>query len=470
MVDGGAQEPQPGMAFASGDRRMDIFQLSARWRSGPEWDAFLEELDKEQAPSHLNTCNSSGLFHVVSQDKLTVSYVGNQHHGHDVGIIQADCPVPILRAAYYFEMTVKNAGVKGQTSIGFTHQQYKMRRQPGWETNSCGYHGDDGHLYRGQGKGEPFGPTFTTGDTVGSGINFISQVFFFTKNGELVGTIPKEIKGALYPTVAVHSQHEEVTVNLGNQPFLFDVESYIAEERFKQQQIIEKLPLPANVGHKIVRSYLLHYGYQDTLDSFDMASENTCPPIPIAQDNVLNEQGDLYALKHRKILRQFIKNGEIDSAFQKLKEWYPQVLKDDTSAICFLLHSQRFIEYIRANNSECAVRYARAELAKFFADKSFTHLLEEIVALLAYGDPSVSCVGYLLDADQREFVADAVNAVVLSTNPEIKDSESVLQSHLEKLLRQLTLCSSIRRTLNANGGEAFYLHTELQSSRTGAHG
>lgn len=24
---------------------------------------------------------------------------------------------------------------------------------------------------------------------------------------------------------------------------------------------------------------------------------------------------------------KFIKNGEIDSAFQKLKEWYPQVLK-----------------------------------------------------------------------------------------------------------------------------------------------
>ncbi|XP_039124588.1 LOW QUALITY PROTEIN: ran-binding protein M homolog [Dioscorea cayenensis subsp. rotundata] len=458
MVDGGAQEPRREVDFVDADRWIDIFQLSARWRSGPEWNAFLQELDKEQVPSHLNTCNSSGLFHVVSQDKLTVSYVGSQHHGHDVGIIQADCPVPTRRAAYYFEMTVKNSGVKGQTSIGFTHQQYKMRRQPGWETNSCGYHGDDGNLYRGQGKGEPFGPRFGTGDTVGSGINFISQVFFFTKNGELVGSVPKEIRSNLYPTVAVHSQNEEVTVNFGNQPFRFDVESFIAEERFKQQQIIEKLPLPANIGHKIVRSYLLHYGYQDTLDSFDMASENTFPPIPMAKDNALNEQGDIYALQHRKILRQFIKNGEIDSAFQKLREWYPQVLKDDMSAICFLLHSQRFIEYIRANNLECAVAYARAELAKFFANESFSHLLQEIVALLAYGDPSDSCVGYLLDADQREFVADAVNAVVLSTNPEIEDAKSVLQSRLEKLLRQLTVCSLLRRQLRSDEGEVFYLH------------
>lgn len=53
-----------------------------------------------------------------------------------------------------------------------------------------------------------------------------------------------------------------------------------------------------------MRSYLLHYGYQDTLDSFDMASENTFPPIPMAKDNALNEQGDIYALQHRKILRQ----------------------------------------------------------------------------------------------------------------------------------------------------------------------
>lgn len=49
-----------------------------------------------------------------------------------------------------------------------------------WEVNSCGYHGDDGLLYRGQGKGEPFGPTYTSGDIVGGGINYATQEFFFT--------------------------------------------------------------------------------------------------------------------------------------------------------------------------------------------------------------------------------------------------------------------------------------------------
>jgi hypothetical protein len=34
--------------------------------------------------------------------------------------------------AYYFEMTVKNAGTKGQCSIGFTADGFKMCRQPGY--------------------------------------------------------------------------------------------------------------------------------------------------------------------------------------------------------------------------------------------------------------------------------------------------------------------------------------------------
>ncbi|WOH11229.1 hypothetical protein DCAR_0830709 [Daucus carota subsp. sativus] len=70
-----------------------------------------------------------------------------------------------------------------------------------WEANSYGYHGDDGYLYRGQGKGEKFGPTptYTANDTVGGGINYASQKFFFTKNGEMVGEVCKEVKGRLYP-------------------------------------------------------------------------------------------------------------------------------------------------------------------------------------------------------------------------------------------------------------------------------
>lgn len=56
-----------------------------------------------------------------------------------------------------------------------------------WEANTYGYRSDDGLLYRGRGKGESFDPMYTTsdtkyttGDTVGGGINYATQEFFFT--------------------------------------------------------------------------------------------------------------------------------------------------------------------------------------------------------------------------------------------------------------------------------------------------
>ncbi|XP_042420210.1 ran-binding protein M homolog isoform X1 [Zingiber officinale] len=443
---------------------IDLSRLASRWRSSDEWKKMVEEMDSaEPMPSHLNTINSSGLFHIVSTDKMSVLYNETPQHGHDVGVVQADCPAPTRRLAYYFEMTVKNAGQKGQVTIGFTMQHFKMRRQPGWEANSCGYHGDDGYLYHGQGKGESFGPTFTTNDIVGAGINYATHEFFFTKNAKLIGTVAKVIKGPLYPTIAVHSKNEEVTVNLGRTPFYFDIEGYIMEERLKQQTVIEKHSLQPNISHWIVRSYLLHYGYQDTLKSFDLASESTYSSVSSSTENGFSDQ-DIYALNRRNILRQLIMNGNIDSAFQKLQEWYPQVVQDELSVICFLLCSQRFIEYIKIGQSEDAVSYGSSAITKFYKVKSYADLLEDIVGLLAYKVPAASSLGYLLDVPQREFVADAVNAAVLSTNPALKDPNRCMYSCLEKLLKQLTLCSLERRAAMEGQGEAFYLHFELQSA------
>lgn len=55
---------------------------------------------------------------------------------------------------------------------------------------------------------------------------------------------------------------------------------------------------------RLVRSYLLHYGYEETLNAFDVASKSTIPPICIAQENGSGEQDIAYALTHRRTLRQ----------------------------------------------------------------------------------------------------------------------------------------------------------------------
>ncbi|XP_030521989.1 ran-binding protein M homolog isoform X2 [Rhodamnia argentea] len=419
----------------------------------------------EESPTELNTINSSGGFLVVSTDKLSVKYTSVNLHGHDVGVVQANRPAPVRRLAYYFEIYVKDAGAKGQIGIGFTSENFKMRRQPGWEPNSCGYHGDDGFLYRGQGKGEAFGPTYTSGDVVGAGINYATQEFFFTKNKAVVGTVYKDMKGPLFPTISVHSLNEEIDVNFGQKPFAFDIKAYEAQERMRQQSTIEKISLPPNISYGIVRSYLLHYGYEDTLSSFDMASKSTIPPISLDQENGFDEQEILYALNQRKTLRQLIRNGEINAAFSKLRDWYPQVVQDEKSAICFLLHCQKFIELVRVGDLEEAIKYGRVELQRFFEmDGCFKDLVQDCVSLLAYEHPKESFVGYLLEESQREVVADTVNAMILATNPSAKDFQGCLHSYLERLLRQLTACCLERRSLNGDQGEAFHLHRVLHNS------
>ena len=57
----------------------------------------------------------------------------------------------------------------------------------GWEKQSYGYHGDDGHSFCSSGTGKPYGPTFTTGDVIGCCINLIDNTCFYTKNGVNLG-------------------------------------------------------------------------------------------------------------------------------------------------------------------------------------------------------------------------------------------------------------------------------------------
>ncbi|EOA20630.1 hypothetical protein CARUB_v10000942mg [Capsella rubella] len=414
-----------------------------------------DDEETEESPTELNTINGLSGFVVISPDKLSLKYNGVSQHGHDVGVVQANKPAPCKRLAYYFEIYVKDAGVKGRVAIGFTTDSFRIARQPGWEVNTCGYHGEDGQIYLGKRQGEAFGPTYTTGDTVGGGINYDLQEFFFTVNGSLVGYVSKYIKGPLFPTVAVHSQNEEVTVNFGQEKFAFDIKGYEASERNKQHTEFEMMPIPPDVSYGLVKNYLLHYGYKDTLHAFDLATKSIVSPINAAEEDNIDVQGTSYALHERRVLRQLIGKGEIDAALAKLRDCYPQLVQNDKSEVCFLLHCQKFIELIRIGALEEAVKYGRTELAKFVGVTAFQDIVEDCFALLVYERPEESNVGYFLAESQREVVADAVNAAILSTSPNDKDQS---HSRLETLLRHLMAGCLELRLLNDGQGEVPSLH------------
>jgi len=132
------------------------------------------------------------------------------------------------------------------------------RGWPGWEPNSYGYHADDGHSFNQTGTGRSYGPTYTSSDVVGCGINFIDNTIFYTKNGvhlgaqtqgpELIrlrrlrplttfvecreplvhaGTAFRDVKGVFYPTVGMRTPGEIMLANFGQRPFRFDIEGYV---------------------------------------------------------------------------------------------------------------------------------------------------------------------------------------------------------------------------------------------------
>uniref|UniRef100_A0A1J3E0L1 Glucose-induced degradation protein 8-like protein n=1 Tax=Noccaea caerulescens TaxID=107243 RepID=A0A1J3E0L1_NOCCA len=240
--------------------------------------------------------------------------------------------------------------------------------------------------------------------------------------------------------------------------FAFDIKKYEASERKKQQMEFEKIIIHQWQSHRLVRNYLLHYGYEETLKAFNLATETSVPR------NAIEEQDVSFALQDRKNLRELIMKGEIDAAIAKLRDSYPQLLQNDKSELCFLLHCQKFIELVRIGEIEEARKYGRVELAKFTGVNVLTDIVQDCFALVAYTNPEESVVAYFLGETQKEVVADAVNAMVLSTNENIIEYEYESLSRLERLLRQLSTCSLLLRTLYNRQGEVFSLHQFLNNN------
>jgi hypothetical protein len=55
--------------------------------------------------------------------------------------------------------------------------------------------------------------TFTKGDVVGAGINYLKRNVYFIKNNKLVGRIPYNLENTLYPTIGFWGKSVTVDVN-----------------------------------------------------------------------------------------------------------------------------------------------------------------------------------------------------------------------------------------------------------------
>ena len=186
-----------------------------------------------------------------------------------------------------------------------------LSRIPGWEPDSYAYHGDDGQIFNNTTSGKAYGPKFGTLDVVGCGLNFRTNTAFFTKNGYLlgefdkgrftepvltvIGTAFRDLKPNMpyYPTVGMKKPGETIRANFGQEPFAFDIDKMIQDEKTAIQTEIGRAKSASNVSteeteliHQLVGQYLGHDGYVETARAF--AEETNDEARALANDDDRN--------------------------------------------------------------------------------------------------------------------------------------------------------------------------------------
>ncbi|KAI9264298.1 hypothetical protein BDA99DRAFT_508942 [Phascolomyces articulosus] len=338
----------------------------------------------EQVDLRLPTCwnQKAKSRHIeIGRNGLDLSYIGPGKSETHAASVKANFPMRRQCGIYYYEMHVISKGDDGYIGIGFCGEENELDRLPGWDVNSYGYHGDDGKSFGGCGKGKAYGPCFSSGDIVGCGVNFAEGTAFFTKNGSFLGNAFEDTillpDMDYYPCVGLRTPGEHVTVNFGNQPFMFDIVQYIKDCKTRcWKDITGKLPSSSARENKfckiprpnkkvyesserldqLVLSYLLHHGYVSTAkavvrDSNHVSGKN----LDLKQKNNSPYTKDEKDLEQRHSIRTAILAGNIDHAIELTQKHYPLVLKkqeDNTNNkkgqdIMFELKCRKFIEMMR---------------------------------------------------------------------------------------------------------------------------
>lgn len=140
---------------------------------------------------------------------------------------------------------------------------------------------------------------------------------------------------------------------------------------------------------------------------------------------------DLEAITERMKIRKALQGGQIEEAVERVNDLDPEIL-EERSDLAFKMQQQQLIELIRSGNLDAALEYATENLApRGEDDPDFLNNLEETMTLLMFKDPSISPVGNLLSAEQRQRTAGALNAAILA-----KDGQET-EARLPALLKLL---------------------------------
>eukprot|EP01104_Vermistella_antarctica_P001748 TRINITY_DN1186_c2_g1_i2.p1 TRINITY_DN1186_c2_g1~~TRINITY_DN1186_c2_g1_i2.p1 ORF type:complete len:423 (-),score=49.81 TRINITY_DN1186_c2_g1_i2:137-1405(-) len=395
----------------------------------------------------------------LTESGLRIAYKGPGKYHTDAAAVRTNKCVPKSCGVYYFEITIIDRGKEGYIGIGFCNRTASLSRLPGWEGNSYGYHGDDGQAFQGKSDGRTYGPTFTTGDTIGCCMNFIENTVFYTKNGVRLAIAFRDVLlGSLYPMLGLRTQGEVVEANFGQRPFRFDISATVEEARQRFAKSVETVslggPSVVDPSPPLVLEYLVHNGYTQSAEAFALASSLHLSSVSQASDMV-----------RRKEISDAVLSGDVNTAMTMVDDLYPGLLTKN-QGLLFQLKCQKFIEMIRARRPFAETQaYAVTELQPYEV-QSIAHkkALEEIYSILAYGDDQIaSCpMAYLMDTHRRHPLASRLNSTIL-------DGMSLPQvAGLERSLQQGILCRNQLIGHDVDGSTLLRFAEFLASNRAGA--
>ncbi|EFN82212.1 Ran-binding protein 9, partial [Harpegnathos saltator] len=334
--------------------------------------------------------------------------------------------IPAACGLYYFEVKIVSKGRDGYMGIGLSAHGVNVNRLPGWDKHSYGYHGDDGHSFCSSGTGQPYGPTFTTGDVIGCGVNLVDNTAFYTKNGHHLGIAFTDLPPNLYPTVGLQTPGEVVDANFGQAPFVFDIGDMINELRVRTRLQIINYPTPEHgqgqwqeVLHKMVSTYLVHHGYCATAEAFANST-----------GQVFEE--DYNSIKNRQRILKLVLAGRMGEAIELTSRLYPGLLDRDPNLL-FALKCRQFVEMVNGSDSEVCQsgngvnQTSVIQSTKAYAKSSMNSNVEEMnISNTMNGNSGQQFVNGQIedDVDMEESAVSVVNGVKSSNGYQNSNANS----------------------------------------------
>ena len=151
------------------------------------------------------------------------------------------------------------------------HPTGRLCGMVGWDTDSFGFHADDGTFRAGSGQHQPTSDMMcSSGDIMGCGIDLSEGIVFFTRNGVLQCGFPAPQR-SMY-AVVTGADRAEVVLNLGQQPFVFQGRVTLSS--------LSHLGLLRSVGHALLQpkkgvGYADGYAAGWSVDDFVAKSEQS---------------------------------------------------------------------------------------------------------------------------------------------------------------------------------------------------